>query len=337
MKTTLPTRPLGKTGFELTGVGFGSWAAGGEWQFGWGRQDDADSIAAIRHAVELGINWIDTAAAYGLGHSEEVVAKALEGFAPADRPLVFTKGGLVSDPDHPMAEPREIGNPKSLRREVEESLRRLKVERIDLYQLHWPATDGTALETYWEVFLDFKQEGLIGAAGLSNHGVDLLERAERLGHVDSVQPPYSLIKRGAGADIIPWCAQHGAAVIVYSPMQAGLLTGSFSAERARQLPKEDWRTKNPEFSGEELERNLALAEALSPIADRHGVTPGAVAIAWTLSTPGVTGAIVGARRPDQVDGWISAATLELDDDDLDELAESIERIGAGEGPARPGR
>jgi aryl-alcohol dehydrogenase-like predicted oxidoreductase len=318
---------------EITQVGFGSWAVGGGgWRFGWGHQDDEDSIAAIRHAVELGVNWVDTAAAYGLGHSEEVVATALEGFAPSDRPFVFTKGGTISDPDDPMAPPRRVGDAASLRREVEGSLRRLRVERIDLYQMHWPAEDGTALDDYWQVFADLRDKGLIRAAGLSNHGVDLLEAAEALGHVDSVQPPYSLIKRLAGADIIPWCAAHDTGVIVYSPMQAGLLTGAFTEARAAALDPDDWRRKSPDFVGAELRKNLALADALRPIAERRGTSVGAVAVAWTLATPGVSGAIVGARRPSQVDGWFAAAGLTLGEEDLAEIAAALDRTGAGEGP-----
>ena len=336
MTAVLPTRALGSTGMEITQVGFGVWAAGGGgWSFGWGPQDDAASIAAIRHAVELGVNWIDTAAAYGLGHSEEIVAAALGGFAPADRPFVFTKCGTVSDPRDPMARPRHIGDPASVRREVEASLRRLRVECIDLYQMHWPAEDGTPLEEYWEVFSELRDTGLIAAAGLSNHPVALLEQAEVLGHVDSVQPPYSLIKRRAGADVIPWCAAHGTGVIVYSPMQSGLLSGAFSAARAAALAPDDWRRSSPDFSGAELERNLALAEALQPIAARHRTSVGAVAVAWTLATPGVSGAIVGARSPSQVDGWSAAANLTLDGDDLAEIISALERTGAGEGPTRP--
>ena len=336
--TALPTRPLGTTGMHITRVGFGAWAIGGPgWAFAWGPQDDAESIAAIRHAVEQGINWIDTAAAYGLGHSEEVVARALRGIPEPDRPYVFTKGGLVWDEADRTAPPRRVGAPASLRREVEASLRRLGVERIDLYQMHWPAEDGTPLEAYWQVFLDLKAEGKVRAVGLSNHGVKQLEAAERLGHVDSLQPPFSAIRRDAAAGELGWCAQHGTGVIVYSPMQSGLLTGTFSEERAARLPADDWRSRSPDFTGDGLRRNLALADALRPVAERHGVSVAAVAVAWTLAWPQVTGAIVGARRPEQVDGWLPAATLELTGDDLDEIAAAIERTGAGSGPAHPRR
>jgi aryl-alcohol dehydrogenase-like predicted oxidoreductase len=332
----LPTKPFGAKNWAITRVGFGAWAVGGGgWRMGWGPQDDEESIAAIRHAVEQGVNWIDTAAAYGLGHSEEVVAKALEVFDEADRPLVFTKGGVISDPADPMGPTRWVGNPRSLRREFEASLRRLRVDRIDAYQMHWPAKDETPLEAYWEVFLSLKSDGRIGAAGLSNHGVELLERAEKLGHVDVVQPPYSLIRRQAGAEVIPWCLEHATAVIVYSPMQSGLLSGSFTRDRVALLPADDWRKNSPDFAGANLDANLALTEALEPIARRHGVEIGAVAIAWTLANPGVTGAIVGARNPSQVDGWLSAARMELSADDLATIEAAVAQTGAGEGPVRP--
>src|SRR5438034_8213292 len=333
---TLPTAPLGTTGMRITRVGFGAWAiGGGGWTFAWGNQDDADSIAAIRHAVERGINWIDTAAVYGLGHSEEIVARALRDIPADDRPYVFTKAGLVWD-EHDHAAPlRRVGDPLSLRREVEASLRRLGVERIDLYQMHWPAEDGTPLEDYWAPWLQLKAEGKVRAVGLSNHDVRQLDAAERLGHVDTLQPPFSAIRREVAAAELPWCAARGTGVIVYSPMQSGLLTGAFSVARAARLDTDDWRSHAPDFTGLGLRRNLALADALPPIAERHGATVAAVAVAWTLAWPGVSGAIVGARSPAQVNGWIGAAALALTDTDLAEIAGAIQRTGAGTGPVRP--
>jgi len=333
---TLPTAPLGTTGMRITRLGFGAWAiGGGGWTFAWGNQDDADSIAAIRHAVERGINWIDTAAVYGLGHSEEVVARALRDIPADDRPYVFTKAGLVWEERDRAAPPQRIGDPLSIRREVEASLRRLDVERIDLCQMHWPAEDGTLLQDYWGTLLQLKEEGKVRAVGLSNHDVAQLDAAERLGHVDTLQPPFSGIHREVAAAELPWCAAHRTGVIVYSPMQSGLLTGTFSLERAARLGADDWRSRSPDFTGLGLTRNLALAHALRPIAERHRVTVAAVAVAWTLTWPGVTGAIVGARSPAQVDGWIGAASLELTDADLDEIADAIKRTGAGTGPVRP--
>jgi len=333
---TLPTTPLGTTGMRITRVGFGAWAiGGGGWTFAWGGQDDADSIAAIRHAVERGINWIDTAAVYGLGHSEEVVARALRDIPADDRPYVFTKAGLVWDERNRAAPPRRVGDPRSIRLEVEASLRRLDVERIDLYQMHWPAEDGTPLEDYWGTLLRLKEEGKVRAVGLSNHDAAQLETAERIGHVDTLQPPFSAIRREVAAAELPWCAAHRTGVIAYSPMQSGLLTGAFNVERAARLGADDWRSRSPDFTGLGLRRNVALADALRPIAERHGVTVAAVAVAWTLAWPGVTAAIVGARSPGQVDGWIGAATLELADADLDDIAAAIRHTGAGTGPVRP--
>jgi len=333
---TLLATPLGTTGMRITRVGFGAWAiGGGGWTFAWGNQDDADSIAAIRHAVERGINWIDTAAVYGLGHSEEVVARALRAIPANDRPYVFTKGGLVWDDHDRAAPPRRIGDPLSIRLEVEASLRRLDVERIDLYQMHWPAEDGTPLEDYWGTLLQLKAEGKVRAVGLSNHDVRQLDAAERLGHVDTLQPPFSAIRREVAAAELPWCATHHTGVIVYSPMQSGLLTGAFNVERAARLGAGDWRSRSPDFTGLGLRRNLGLADALRPIAERHRTSVAAVAVAWTLAWPGVTGAIVGARSPAQVDGWIAAASLELAPTDLDDVAAAILRTGAGTGPLRP--
>jgi aryl-alcohol dehydrogenase-like predicted oxidoreductase len=336
MTTSLPTAPLGRTGMHLTRVGFGAWAiGGGDWAFAWGNQDDAESVAAIRHAVESGINWVDTAAVYGLGHSEEVAAAALADLPEPDRPYVFTKGGLVWDPADRSAAPRRVGAPASIRAEVEASLRRLRVERIDLYQMHWPAEDGTPLEEYWQVFSDLKREGKIRAAGLSNHDVLQLEAAERVGTVDAIQPPFNLIHRAAAGGILPWARERQAGVIVYSPMASGLLTGAFTAARAAGLEPGDWRAGHPDFTEPDLSANLALAEALRPVGERHGVTPAAVAVAWTLAFPAVTGAIVGARSPRQVDGWLPAASLELKDDDLSDIAAAVRATGAGTGPAAP--
>ncbi|MGH2721814.1 MAG: aldo/keto reductase [Actinomycetota bacterium] len=320
---------------RITRVGFGAWAVGGgEWSFGWGPQDDDDSVAAIRTALERGVNWIDTAPAYGLGHSEEVVRRALEDLPEADRPFVFTKCGIVWEGSGRDAAIRHIAEPGSIHRECEASLRRLGVERLDLLQLHWPPDDGLPVEDYWPAFLELRSEGKIRAAGLSNHAEEALERAERLGHVDSLQPPFSAVHREAAAEL-PWCAGHGTGVIVYSPMQAGLLTGAFSEERLRRLDSGDWRRESDDFRGDALRRNLALADALRPVAARRGVGIAAVAVAWTLAWEGVTGAIVGARSPTQVEGWIPAASLVLADADLDEIAAAIERTGAGLGPARP--
>jgi len=332
---SLPLRQLGRTDMRITRVGFGSWAVGGDWAVGWGDQDDQDSVAAIRHAVERGVNWIDTAAIYGLGHSEEVVAAALEGIPKSRRPYVFTKCGLVADATDRRKGPKQVGAPASLRREVEASLRRLQLEQIDLYQMHWPAEDGTKLEDYWQTLLDLKQEGKVRAVGLSNHNAAQLQAAEAIGHVDTLQPPFSAIKRAVAAAELPWCHDHGTGVIVYSPMQAGLLAGRFSVERAAALPANDWRSRNAEFKGEALRRNLEVAAAMRAVAERRGTSTAAVAVAWTLAWPGVTGAIVGARSAAQVDGWIEAARLELTPADMAEIGAAIERSGAGTGLSRP--
>jgi len=333
--TSLPVRQLGRTDMHITRVGFGSWAVGGDWAVGWGSQDDRDSIAAIRHAVSRGINWIDTAAIYGLGHSEEVVAEALAGIPKSERPYVFTKCGLVPDPTDRNAMPSRIGAPASIRRELDQSLRRLKLDHIDLYQMHWPAGDGTPLEVYWQTLLDLKREGKVAAVGLSNHTVAQLAAAEALGHVDTLQPPFSAIQRDVGTAELPWCARRQTGVIVYSPMQAGLLSGAFTPERAAALPANDWRSRNDNFKAPALARNLAVAETMRGIAERRHTSVAAVAVAWTLAWPGVTGAIVGARRPSQVDGWLDAASLELSASEMAAIAAVIGRTGAGSGLAEP--
>jgi len=332
MSTKFPVRQLGTTDMEITRVGFGAWATGGG---EWGPQDDAASIASINRALEHGINWIDTAPIYGLGHSEEVVGRALKGRSAADRPYVFSKCGLVWDEKDRTKEAVHTLAPASIRRECEASLRRLGVERIDLYQFHRPDEQGVPVEESWRVMEQLVEEGKVRAIGVSNFDVSLLRKCEALRHVDSLQPPFSLIRREVAAAEIPWCNANRTGVIVYSPMQAGILTDSFSADRVKQMAPEDWRRKSSNFQTPWLEKNLALRDSLRPIAKRHETTVAAVALAWTLSWPAVTGAIVGSRSPSQVDGWIDAATLTLNPKDLDEIAASIETLGVGAGPTRP--
>ena len=329
----MSTRPvrLGKSQFEITRVGLGAWAiGGGEWQGGWGPQDDADSIAAIHHAVELGINWIDTAPAYGLGRAEEVVGEAVRQLPEADRPLLFTKCGLVWKEGE-----RTVSNSlasASIRKECEDSLRRLGVETIDLLQAHWPTEDGTALEESWATMGALIDEGKVRHIGLSNFTADDLETCEQIRHVDTFQPQLNLLVRDSLSETIPWCAAHDTGVIVYSPMRSGLLSGQFTAERAANLPDDDWRKDAEDFKPPKLDLNLQLVNRLKPIADRLGATLPELAIAWTLAQPGVTGAIVGARTPEQVDGWVNSAELTLEDKDLDDIRTALKETGAGEGP-----
>jgi len=332
----LPRRRLGTNGPEITTVGFGAWAAGGGgWSFGWGAQDDLASIAAIRHAVARGVSWVDTAAVYGLGHSEEVVGRALADIPRAERPLVFTKCGLRWNPKDPMEVSARDSSPARIREECEASLRRLRAEAIDLYQFHWPDQQGTPLADSWGEMMKLQDEGKLRYIGVSNYTTALLEGCEALRHVQSLQPPFSLVRRDVAASELPWCRAHGTGVIVYSPMQSGLLTDGFTAARVAAMPADDWRRRAPHFQEPNLSRNLALRDALAPIASHRGVNVGAVAVAWTLAWPGVTGAIVGARSPDQVDGWITAAGLELDPGELALIAGALERTGAGSGPLRP--
>jgi aryl-alcohol dehydrogenase-like predicted oxidoreductase len=310
----MKTARLGRTGLEITRVGVGAWAMGGaEYDWGWGPQDDEESIAAIRHAVALGVNWIDTAAQYGHGHSEEVVARALEGLEP--RPLVFTKGGQPLGPERTTI---QVLKRDSLRRELEGSLSRLGVDAVDLYQIHWPIPDED-IEEGWTAVAVFKEEGLARHIGVSNFSVAQLERAEAIAPVETLQPPYSLLDRDAEDEILPWCEEHGVGVIVYSPMASGMLTGKMTRERIESLPPDDWRRDSPSFRDPELSRNLELVERLKRVAERHRVEPGAVAVAWTLRNPAVDGAITGFRRPDQVDPIVPAAGLGLSDDDVGEL------------------
>ncbi len=329
-------RMLGSSGIEITSVGFGAWAiGGGDWAFSWGPQDDTASLKAMRHAIELGINWIDTAAVYGLGHSEEVVGRFLSDLPAGARPLVFTKCGLTWDDQNRMAMPRRILRSEVIRAECEASLRRLRVDHIDLYQFHWPDASGVPVEDSWGEMGRLIEAGKIRAAGVSNFNVDLLQRCEAIRHVDSLQPPFSLVRREVAVSQIPWCAKHGTGVICYSPMQCGLLTDSFKAERVAGLAPDDWRHRAPEFQEPNLGRNLALRDELRPIAQSHNTTVAAVAVAWGAAWPGVTGAIVGARSPEQIDGWIGAATLQLTATDIEEIAAAVTKSGAGAGPVRP--
>jgi aryl-alcohol dehydrogenase-like predicted oxidoreductase len=289
----------------------------------------------MRHALAQGLNWIDTAAVYGLGHSEQVVGQLLRQLPPSERPLVFTKCGLVWDEHDPMAPPRRVLKPESIRRECDASLRRLGVERVDLYQFHWPDEAGTAIEDSWGQMVRLVEQGKVRLAGVSNFDVRLLERCEAIRHVDSLQPPLSLIHREAAAREIPWCAEHKIGVICYSPMQSGLLTDTFGKEQVAKFAADDWRRRSPDFQEPNLSRNLALRDALRPIAQRHRSTVSAIAVAWTIAWPGVTGAIVGARSPQQVDGWINAATIRLTSADLEEISGAISRTGAGAGPTMP--
>jgi aryl-alcohol dehydrogenase-like predicted oxidoreductase len=308
------TVTFGRTGLEITPVGFGAWAIGGSnWQFGWGEQDDDESVSAIQRALELGISWVDTAAQYGLGHSEEVVRRAVEGVEP--RPLIFTKGG---QPEGPNRTSHQSLKRDSLRRECEGSLERLGVDAIDLYQIHWPIPDDE-VEEGWSTLAELKEEGLVRHIGASNFSVGQLERAESISPVEALQPPYSLLDREVEAEILPYCEEHGIGVIVYSPMSSGLLTGRMTRERIASLPDDDWRRQSARFREPELSRSLQVVERVKAVAERHGVSPGAVAVAWTLRHPAVHGAIVGFRRPDQVDPIVAAADLELSDDDVAEI------------------
>jgi aryl-alcohol dehydrogenase-like predicted oxidoreductase len=322
-------RRLGRAGPEISVVGIGAWAMGGPWQFGWGPQDDDESIAALHRAFDSGINWVDTAAVYGLGHSEEVVGQVLR--EHGDGILAFTKCGR-SWYGSAGNEVRNDLRPDSIRFELEQSLKRLGTDHVDLYQFHWPdRATGTPVEASWETMAELVEEGTVRWAGVCNFDLELLERCERIRHVDSLQPPFSLLNRQAAADLIPWCADHGTGVIGYSPLQSGLLSGGFEAARVRELPEDDWRRHDPNFQEPALSANLELARRLEPVAERHGVTVAAVAVAWVVAQQGVTGAIVGARRPSQVDGWLAAGNLRVGAEDLEEIRRAVEETGAGSG------
>jgi aryl-alcohol dehydrogenase-like predicted oxidoreductase len=318
-------------------VGFGAWAIGGPWRFGWGTVDDDESIAAIRHAVERGVNWVDTAAVYGLGHSEEVVGRALEPYRVGEEVLVFTKCGRRWE-GRPDGTIENDLRPESIREECERSLRRLGVERIDLYQFHWPDwATGTALEDSWGTMAELVDEGKARWIGVANFDVEQLARCEAIRHVDSVQPPLSLLARGARTSVLPWAAEHGTGALVYSPMGSGLLTGSFDRARIAGLDTNDWRRESSQFCEPALTRNLELVEALRPIAERLGATLPELAVAWALAQVGVTAAIVGARLARHVDGWARAPELDLSPETLAEIDDAVAASGAGsdEAPQPP--
>jgi aryl-alcohol dehydrogenase-like predicted oxidoreductase len=313
----METRKFGNSDMNITRVGFGAWAlGGGGWEFAWGAQNDADSIAAIHKSLELGVNWIDTAAVYGLGHSEEVVARALREWR-GSRPYVFTKCGLRWDDQGRVT---KILEADSIRQECEASLRRLQVDVIDLYQIHWPPEDsGPDLEEAWRTLAELQKAGKVRWIGVSNFDAEQIKRAEKIAPVTSLQPPYSLLRREIERDTLPYCERRGIGVIVYSPMFSGLLTGAMTRERIAKLPTDDWRKGHPEFREPNLSRNLQLVERLKNVAARYRRTPGEVAIAWTLRLPAVTGAIVGARNAKQAEQVMRAGDLKLAPADIAEI------------------
>jgi len=327
-------RRLGRAGPEISALGFGTWALAGRYRFGWGAVDDDESVAAIRRAVEAGVSWIDTAPTYGDGHSEEVVGRALEPFRAGEDVLVFTKCGRPWRGGEVFFDLR----PESIRAECEDSLRRLQVERIDLFQFHWPDYGtGTPVEESWGTMVELVEEGKVRWLGVCNFDVPRLEACEAIRHVDSLQPPLSLLNRHARRELIPWAHEHGTGVIAYSPMASGLLTGSFNREGLDRLAEDDWRRKAPPFQEPALSRNLALVDTLGPIAPRLGVTGASLALSWVLAVPGVTGAIVGGRRPSQLDDWLGADRLELDGRTLAEIDSAVQAASAGtdEAPQPP--
>jgi aryl-alcohol dehydrogenase-like predicted oxidoreductase len=323
----MKTKQLGNSDLFITPVGFGSWAIGGSgWQFAWGKQNDDDSVAAIHRALEWGVNWIDTAAVYGLGHSEEMVGRALESWR-GPRPYVFTKCGLRWDAQ---GQTQRVLRAASIRQECEDSLRRLKVEAIDLYQIHWPVDDLKAIEEAWGAMAQLQREGKARWIGVSNFNVEQMERAQAIAPITSLQPPYSLVHPEVEAEILPFCEREDIGVIVYSPMASGLLTGTMTRERIAKLPEDDWRKHHPDFNEPKLSTHLALVEGLRAVGKRHRYAPGAIAIAWTLRHPAVTGAIVGARQPEQVDEVVTAASVHLVQSDLAEFVSVAEFAGRGQ-------
>lgn len=315
------TRPFGKTGMEITPIGLGAWAmGGGNWKFGWGPQDDQESINTIHRAIDLGLNWIDTAAVYGLGHAEEVVGKALKG--RAEKPYIFTKCSRTWNEQGEIISKLKAD---SLRREVEDSLRRLDVDAIDLYQIHWPQPDED-VEEGWSTLVKLKEEGKVKHIGVSNFNVEQMERCKKYGVVETLQPPYSLLKRDVESDILPYCERENIGVIVYSPMRSGLLSGRMSKERIANMPEDDWRKNDADFQAPRLERNLELATLLTEdIGYPHNVGAGVVAIAWALSNPAVSGAIVGARHPIQIEELLPAAELRLSTSELEQIDNFLQK------------
>ncbi|PYX87900.1 MAG: aldo/keto reductase [Acidobacteria bacterium] len=322
----MQTRKLGNSDLHITPVGYGSWAIGGSgWQFSWGSQDDNDSITAIHRSLERGVNWIDTAAVYGLGHSEEVVGRALKNWS-GPRPYVFTKCGLRGDVEGNV---RKVLSADSILHEVEDSLRRLSVDVIDLYQIHWPPDpDSAELEEGWSTLADLQRQGKVRWIGVSNFNVQQLRRAQAIAPVTSLQPPYSLVHREIEDQVLPYCLREGIGVIVYSPMASGLLTGAMTRERVSNLPKDDWRKNHPDFIEPNLSRNLALVERLQEIARSHNRSAGEVAIAWTLHHPAVTGAIAGARNSRQAEGIMRAGDLRLTDEEVNEIEAFVSESAA---------
>jgi aryl-alcohol dehydrogenase-like predicted oxidoreductase len=322
----MQTRQLGNSDLQITPVGYGAWAIGGSgWQFAWGSQNDNDSVAAIHRSLELGVNWIDTAAVYGLGHSEEVVARALKSW-PGPRPYIFTKCGLRWDSQGNV---RKTLNVDSIRHEVEDSLRRLSIDVIDLYQIHWPPDpDSAELEEGWSTLASLQRQGKVRWIGVSNFTVQQLRRAQAIAPVTSLQPRYSLVHREIEDQVLPYCLQVGIGVIVYSPMASGLLTGAMTRERAAKLPADDWRKTHPDFTEPDLSSNLALVDRLQQTARRHNRSAGEVAIAWTLHHPAVTGAIVGARNARQAEGVMRAGDLRLTDEEVTEIETSFAKTAA---------
>lgn len=313
--TSSTLRTLGNSDLQLTPIGFGAWAiGGGNWEYAWGPQDDNESIGAIQRALDLGVNWIDTAAIYGLGHSEEIVAKALKGYS-GTRPLVFTKCSMRWNSDRSIYRSLKAD---SIREELEASLRRLQVEVIDLYQIHWSKPENE-IEEGWETLVRLKEEGKIRWMGVSNFTVEQMKQAQKIAPITSLQPPYSMLRRAIEEEILPFTQENGIGVINYSPMVSGLLTGKMTAERVAALPADDWRRKAVEFNEPRLSRNMKLVELLREIGSAHRVEPGVVAVAWTLRHPAITAAIVGGRSAQQVEGVAPALHLRLSDEEYQQI------------------